>query len=590
MSRTPTRLSNVPLNPTPRQTSMAINQLLSRSSEDVFVSARSFGATGDGTTDDTAALQGAADAVGALGGGIIWCRGRFLVASNLTLPDNVYLVGGLKMPGEKLPASSAAYQSAGSVLIIDSAATITTGDSSGVEGFVIIRRGLTLPFPDAASATTGLAAFAGTALTVGGADGFFSHLLILGFNQAIFSTGHERVRCEFVQGDCTNGIQISQCFDIARLRGCHFWEFATTHQSWTTNALLTRTGTAYGFTNVGDWNAVTECFCYGYQNGFVIDSCDHMNLIGCGADYPNPLASTAVGFTVQGTARETLLLGCQGAAQGTGVLVNTTAGTGAVVTVNGGNFWNCDTNYIRVQQGRAVVVGGTRISGSGVGVQIDSGSLGALVLGNTFDGLTTPIAATGTAYERSIIGPNQYINCVDTLGPRRLYDNQTATNYETSYSANVNGYTLRARQARGSVSAPTISLANDGAWRVFGDVYDGATFSPIAAIRMIAAAAPAANATPGKLIFSTTAAGAAAVTDRWVVDQNGALFPVADNAYSLGVAGARMSAVFSYGSNIAEVAAASVATPAAGTQTLFIDTADHKLKRKDSTGAVTVIA
>jgi hypothetical protein len=40
----------------------------------------------------------------------------------------------------------------------------------------------------------------------------------------------------------------------------------------------------------------------------------------------------------------------------------------------------------------------------------------------------------------------------------------------------------------------------------------------------------------------------------------------------------------------AEIAAASVATPAAGRQTLFIDSADHKLKRKDSTGTVTIIA
>jgi hypothetical protein len=41
---------------------------------------------------------------------------------------------------------------------------------------------------------------------------------------------------------------------------------------------------------------------------------------------------------------------------------------------------------------------------------------------------------------------------------------------------------------------------------------------------------------------------------------------------------------------IVETSAASVPTPASGTQMLFIDTADHKLKRKDSTGTVTIIA
>jgi hypothetical protein len=41
--------------------------------------------------------------------------------------------------------------------------------------------------------------------------------------------------------------------------------------------------------------------------------------------------------------------------------------------------------------------------------------------------------------------------------------------------------------------------------------------------------------------------------------------------------------------NLTEEPATAVATPGTGTQTLFIDSADHKLKRKDSTGAITVI-
>jgi hypothetical protein len=41
---------------------------------------------------------------------------------------------------------------------------------------------------------------------------------------------------------------------------------------------------------------------------------------------------------------------------------------------------------------------------------------------------------------------------------------------------------------------------------------------------------------------------------------------------------------------LVEVAAASVTNPPSGSQVLFIDTADHKLKRKDSSGTVTIIA
>ena len=40
---------------------------------------------------------------------------------------------------------------------------------------------------------------------------------------------------------------------------------------------------------------------------------------------------------------------------------------------------------------------------------------------------------------------------------------------------------------------------------------------------------------------------------------------------------------------LTEVTAASISNPAAGFQTLFLDTADHKLKRKDSSGTVTII-
>lgn len=508
------------------------------------VSALDYGADPTGATDATAAILAAATAVSGAGGGVVKLRGKFLIATNLTLPDNVWLDGGLVMPDEKLPATSAAYQNSGSVLIIDSAATVTTGNSGGVIGLVAIRRGLTLPFPDAATATAGVAAFAGTAFTVGGAGSYFGHLLILGFNQAIYSTSHERVRCEFVQGDCTNGIWIDHCTDIARMRGCHFWEFTTTHQSWTTNALITRTGIAYRFTNVGDWNSVTECFSYGYQNGHIIDSCDHMNLISCGADYPGALASTSVGFTIQGTSRETLLLGCQAAAQGTGMLVNTTAPKGGVVTINGGNLWDCDTYYIRVQQGRALVVGGTRLTGTGTGIQIDPGSLGALVMGNFFDTLTTPIAATGTAYERSTLGPNQFINCVDALGPRRLYDNQTSFANDTAYSSGATGFASRSRFARGNSGAPGIALSGDVPFRQFGQVYDGANFQTIASLRFIADGAPALNATPGKFIIATTPSASVSPTDRWAVGQDGNFGPAADNTYSIGASGARISALW----------------------------------------------
>lgn len=55
---------------------------------------RDFGAIGDGTSDDTAALQKALDAAGAAGGGTVLVPpGRYLVSDTLSIPDHVDLAG-----------------------------------------------------------------------------------------------------------------------------------------------------------------------------------------------------------------------------------------------------------------------------------------------------------------------------------------------------------------------------------------------------------------------------------------------------------------------------------------------------------------
>lgn len=51
-----------------------------------------FGATGNGTTDDTAAIQAAATSLSS-GGTLIFPTGTYLVSSSITLPDNVSVIG-----------------------------------------------------------------------------------------------------------------------------------------------------------------------------------------------------------------------------------------------------------------------------------------------------------------------------------------------------------------------------------------------------------------------------------------------------------------------------------------------------------------
>jgi hypothetical protein len=220
---------------------------------------------------------------------------------------------------------------------------------------------LNLPFADAAAATAGLAAFVGTAFTVGGADAAFKYLLILGFANAIVSDGFERIRCHYVSGDCTSGIDIANCADISYIKECHFWPWTTVHQAWTTNALLRRTGNAYKFRTLGDWNKVTDCFSYGYFRGFWASSVNSMTFHGCSADQTSTAGvgdhTGSFGFVVDGTSQDTRINLCQAAAQATGYYIASSAGNHT--RLNGCDSWACSSTGINIVTGDATIIGGS---------------------------------------------------------------------------------------------------------------------------------------------------------------------------------------------------------------------------------------
>lgn len=336
----------------------------SRSTQDklreVCVSPEDFGADPTGATSAVDALNAATAYLAALGGGSVVGTGRYLIDASITIPDGVNLLGPWVQPDEKLPASAADYDGMRGALVISSAATVSVGDSSGVEGWIAIRSGLDLPFADAAAATAGVAAFAGTAFTVAGAGATFRKLLILGFSKAIYSSGFERVRVEHVSGDCTNGVEIIQCFDISRLHGCHFWPWTTVHQSWVTNALLRRTGHAYLLSNVGDWNMASQCFSYGYYRGLRVADCDNVTAVNCGADNTSTASvgdhSGSIGMTVEGSSKSTRFVACQAAAQETGFYMNGDAGTWSEL-INS-QSWGCSARGVLIDGGDVSVLGG----------------------------------------------------------------------------------------------------------------------------------------------------------------------------------------------------------------------------------------
>ena len=59
-----------------------------------YFNVRSFGAVGDGQTDDTAAFQKALDAASKAGGGVVYApRGNYFFAGSLNIPNAVTLAG-----------------------------------------------------------------------------------------------------------------------------------------------------------------------------------------------------------------------------------------------------------------------------------------------------------------------------------------------------------------------------------------------------------------------------------------------------------------------------------------------------------------
>lgn len=192
---------------------------------------RDFGAVGNGTTDDVAAIQAAIDAAAAAGGGIVMLGPRrYRVAgAELVVKENVRLEGQL-FPGGQRPAAD--YRSIPGTLLLDPARTVRVMRAATLARVAVIRDGMAPPPATMRAAVNLRAAMAGTAVTIG--DGSGSHhdatvedLLILGFDLAIRADNTQRVNIRRVRGDNRNGIHLSRTYDISRVHDVHFWPFLT---------------------------------------------------------------------------------------------------------------------------------------------------------------------------------------------------------------------------------------------------------------------------------------------------------------------------------------------------------------------------
>lgn len=327
--------------------------------------------------DRTGVFNSVLAAVGAMGGGVVNFVGNHRILGDLFIPENVALVGPVRAAGQlaHLGDGAADYERKPGVLRLASTATIRVATSGYFGNAVVVRDGLNLPFTGVSEAMAGVAAFAGTAVTVAGSDARVERALIIGFNHAIDSNGYQRLRFIDVQGDCTNGIRLAACTDVPYIHRCHFWPFTTANYTWTasdtTQRILTRSGIGFELKDTVDWGKLTNCFTYGYFRGFRLANVHSNLLTGCASDNPvqngAPVTPGAIGVLVEGFALDNKLTDFTAAGQAQGLFLGTNAG--CFTEVMGCNNVACSIG-INVRDGDVQIIGGLdRVAQIGLQVQ-----------------------------------------------------------------------------------------------------------------------------------------------------------------------------------------------------------------------------
>lgn len=235
---------------------------------------RDYGAVGNGTTDDAAAIQAAINAASAAGGGTVRLGPRRyrVVASDITVLENVCLEGPTTFPGGQ--RASADYRGIPGTLVIDPARTVRVMRAATLRAMTLFRDGLGAPPTNMRAGITLRSSMAGTAITIG--DGSGTHhdvlvedLLILGFNLAIRSDNSQRLSVRRVRGDNQNGIYLTRTYDITRIHEVHFWPFLTGNVS---NVSLAQTGVGGVANNGAGLVRLTGTGAHGLVTGDLVNT------------------------------------------------------------------------------------------------------------------------------------------------------------------------------------------------------------------------------------------------------------------------------------------------------------------------------
>ena len=252
------------------------------------VSVMSFGAKGDGKTDDTAAFQKAMDSLKVHGGVVLAPTGKYLIAGSLKMPQNVALTGVWQ--GPHLSTMK------GTVIL----ATGGEGDENGKPLFDMdwntCVKGLTIIYPN--QKPSKIVPYPWTFMGKGMHCVIENVTLANPYKAIAFPVWNEMHYIKNVYGcPLKEGIFVDRCTDIGRIEDVHFnpnyWTRMNMAEPWpkadlqSLDKFLRENLVAYHIGKT-DWEYMTNCFCIlakiGYHFVKTANGNGNAVLTQCGAD------------------------------------------------------------------------------------------------------------------------------------------------------------------------------------------------------------------------------------------------------------------------------------------------------------------
>jgi hypothetical protein len=249
-----------------------------------------FGAKGDGTTDDTAAFQAALDAAAKGGSPEVFApRANYLLAGRLNVPAGVTLEGSFA----SVPSHPGRGRAAGVRGIPDGTTFLVTGDAGKEDApaFITLNgnstlRGVLIYYPEQSTAEAPKAYPYSVAMR-GNNPAILDVELVNSYN-GIDASKNQRHLIRNISGQPLKcGIFVDGIMDIGRMENVHFnpwWNGSPAIRQF-----MMANGEAFVFGR-SDWEYVLDTFCFGYKVGYKFirsrvgsGNCNG-NFLGIGAD------------------------------------------------------------------------------------------------------------------------------------------------------------------------------------------------------------------------------------------------------------------------------------------------------------------